>query len=169
MLDMLYNVISSVESIMNIIQVLLTVVTVIGFTKTCGRLDNLYNTPKPLFRALFLYHRKFCEILEKNSATQLTQQAMRWFYIVSVKNVHRNKNYDGMESVQQLINLELKFHSRLHLTTPRLLHNPPPLGLLMLLSHGQRQIQRWRHHPKQRLHARRQHHALGILPRRFYR
>lgn len=41
---------------MNIIQVLLTVVTVIGFT--CGRLDNLYNTPKPLFRALFLYHRK---------------------------------------------------------------------------------------------------------------
>ncbi|WP_227647891.1 hypothetical protein, partial [Klebsiella pneumoniae] len=63
---------------------------------------------------------KFCEILEKNSATQLTQQAMRWFYIVSVKNVHRNKNYDGMESVQQLINLELKFHSRLHLTTPRL-------------------------------------------------
>ncbi|BDC24895.1 hypothetical protein KP2270_43250 [Klebsiella pneumoniae] len=59
MLDMLYNVISSVESIMNIIQVLLTVVTVIGFTKTCGRLDNLYNTPKPLFRALFLYHRKF--------------------------------------------------------------------------------------------------------------
>ncbi|MER4812123.1 hypothetical protein J9B32_31040, partial [Klebsiella pneumoniae] len=38
LLDMLYNVISSVESIMNIIQVLLTVVTVIGFTKTCGRL-----------------------------------------------------------------------------------------------------------------------------------
>ncbi len=43
---------------MNIIQVLLTVVTVIGFTKNCERLDNLYNTPKPLFRALFLYHRK---------------------------------------------------------------------------------------------------------------
>ncbi len=39
----------------------------------------------------------------------------------------------------------------------------------MLLGYCQRQIERWRHHPKQHFNARREHHTLGILPRWFHR